>query len=128
MISLGIHIDLGQPESDEWVADATANLVAEVWETPIDEVHLIDDNSPPDTAKGFGLVALGSFVVRFATGEALGHLADVLVAWLGRDKGRSLTLTDGDRSLELTGLSAKNQRAIAIEWMEQSLHDQDRRG
>jgi hypothetical protein len=70
----------------------------------------------PEGARG-DAVALGALLIELGPG-ALSAIVGVVQAFLGRSSARSVRLKiDGDE-LELTGLSAEDQRRVIDSWIE----------
>jgi hypothetical protein len=63
-------------------------------------------------------LAIGGLAIRFAMQSAvLKSVVDTTVAWLGRQRARSVKLTlDGD-TLELTGVSSDEQDRLVDQWI-----------
>ena len=69
-------------------------------------------------AKGIGLGAIGAFLLQLVQAGAFSQVAGVLTGWLSRDKDRTLTLQDGERKIEVHGISKKDQQAALTAWLE----------
>jgi hypothetical protein len=62
-------------------------------------------------------MAIGTLVATFARPDLLTAIVAAVQSWLGGTGGRSVKLeVDGD-ALELTGVSSKEQRRLADEWL-----------
>lgn len=113
-----LSIEIGDHEGidDEDRERLAHDLAEELRE--LDGTELIDGPAgrAPAGSKGGGLV-WGTIFVRLAEFGATSGLASALVAWLGRDRGRTVTVQVGDDRLELTGVSARDQQRIAA-WFE----------
>jgi hypothetical protein len=116
-MEVGLHLDLGPGAGDAELDGAARALRDQLAATSVHRVALGADADAPAGAKGFGLAALGALVVQFVDAGGLGQVADVIAAWLQRDADRSVTLTDGTRTIELTGVRPSEQRAILEGWL-----------
>jgi hypothetical protein len=117
-VALAAVLDAG-PDSDAEELHALAGrLRDELLELDVEAVALDRSGEAPAGAKGVELLALGGLVVRFALNTAvLRSVVDATVAWLGRQRARSVKLTlDGD-TLEVTGVSSAEQRRLVDQWV-----------
>ena len=114
-IGLQLHLGPGAPDSE--LDDVTRALRDELAATPVHRVELGTELAAPELTKGFGLVALGSLILAFLDAGGLSQVVDVLSAWLQRDAHRTVTMTDGQRTIEVAGLSAKDQRELITRWL-----------
>jgi Effector Associated Constant Component 1 len=115
-LEVGVQLDLAGADEDE--LDRLTRLLRDELDA-VDEaaVELVETPAARERAKGFGLTEIGSLVVTLISSGALGAVANVVVGWLSRDKGRSATLVvDGD-SITLTNISSKQQQQLLDEWL-----------
>ena len=76
---------------------------------------------PPPGTKAVEVAALGALIVGVAKSQVLVNVVAAVRSWLGGQQQRSVRLElDGD-VLELTGVSSKEQRRLADEWLQR--HD-----
>jgi hypothetical protein len=115
---LAAVLDAGPGYEAEEVAELTQRLRGELLELDVDAVVPAAGGEAPEGAKGFELLAIGGLVVRFALkAPVLRSVVDTTVAWLGRQRARSVKLTlDGD-TLEVTGVSSDEQRRLIELWV-----------
>lgn len=105
-IELDADADAGAEERDE----LTRALRAELLDLDVESVER-PETPAPDGARGAGAVELGTLLVTFGQG-ALGLVTGTIARWVQRRGGRSVTLElDGDR-IELSGVSAEDQRRL----------------
>jgi hypothetical protein len=116
-MDVGLQLDLGPGVADAELDDAARALRDELAATSVHHVALGAAVDAPAGSKGFGLAALGALVLQFVDAGGLGQVADVLTVWLQRDAHRTVTLTDGNRTIELTGVRAAEQRALLTDWL-----------
>jgi hypothetical protein len=112
---VAIKLDVGRAEPDE-VEELSRLLLDELREADVD-AELVDAGDAPEGTKGFGLLAVGSLVVKIVSGKALKNALDVLRAWLARDANRSAKVVVGGNSIELSGLTADQQQQLIDEWV-----------
>jgi hypothetical protein len=110
-VSLRIDLDLGSGADAEEVDAAAGDLLRELRELDVDAAGRAPAAPAPEGTRGAELAALGSLVVTLGR-AAIGPLAGVLQAWLERRSGRSVKLTLGGDSIEITGGSAAYQRQL----------------
>jgi len=113
---LAVKLDLGAGASEEQADELTRALREELVDLGAD-VDLVDADDAPDGGKGFGLLAVGSLIVKIASSDALGNVVGALKAWVTRDAKRSVKLVLGDDSLELTGVTGAQQQQLIDEWL-----------
>jgi Effector Associated Constant Component 1 len=106
-VDLGLGADAGADEVDS----ATADLLRELRELDVESVERPSGGPPPEGSRAVELAALGALVVKLG-GAAVGPLAHVLQSWLARRSGRTIKLTLGADSLEISGGSAQYQREL----------------
>jgi hypothetical protein len=105
-VELGAGDGAGAEERDE----AARALREELLELDVDDVRRPTEPAPPG-ARGLDAATLGTLLVTLGQGT-LGAVAAAVQRWVSRGGGRSVTLElDGDR-IELTGVSAADQRRL----------------
>jgi hypothetical protein len=116
--TLAIHLIVG-PESDaQEVAEATLRLRRELLDLDVEAVELARAGEPPPGTRAVEVAALGALVVSVAKSQVLVNVVAAVRSWLGGQQQRSIKLElDGD-VLELTGVSSKEQRRLADEWLQ----------
>lgn len=115
---LAAVLDAGPDYEDEELFQLTQGLRDELLELDVDAVDLGAGGAAPDGAKAAELLAIGGLVIKFALNSAvLKSVVDTTVAWLGRQRARSVKLTlDGD-TLELSGVSSDQQSRLVEQWI-----------
>lgn len=115
---LAAVLDAGPDHDAEEVFELAQGLRGELLELDVDAVGLANDGEAPDGAKSPELLAIGGLAIRFALSlSVLKSVVDTTVAWLGRQRARSVKLTlDGD-TLELTGVSSDQQSRLVEQWI-----------
>ena len=63
------------------------------------------------------VAALGALVVHVADSQVLAAVVAAVRSWLAGSSRRSIKLQLGGDALELTGVSSKEQRRLADEWL-----------
>ncbi|NVI92965.1 hypothetical protein HUX53_38280 [Actinomadura sp. BRA 177] len=72
----------------------------------------------PEGAKSGTLMAIGTLVVSGVFSRtALRALVDLVAEWRKRTEARKVELVEGDDSLAVEGLSAKEQRELIDQWL-----------
>ena len=105
-----LHLELALDGADaEELDEATRDLQRELSELDI-EVSRPTSEAPPGT-RAVEVAALGSLVVK-AGSAALAPVARVLQGWLARRSGRTIKLTLGSDSIEISGGSAAYQQEM----------------
>ena len=111
-------LDAGPDSDAEEVTELTGRLRSELLDLDVERVDAKVGGEAPEGAKGLELLELGGLVVRFvADSGVLSSIANTTVAWLQRQRARSVKLTlDGD-TLELTGVSSAEQDRLIDLWV-----------
>jgi hypothetical protein len=122
---LAAVLDAGPDHDAEELLELTQGLRGELLELDVDAVGLGAHGEAPEGAKGVELLAFGSLVIQFAALKlpVLRSVVDATVAWLGRQRARSVKLTlDGD-TLEVTGVSSAEQSRLVEQWVARHAED-----
>jgi hypothetical protein len=116
--TLGIQLAVGPEEDPEQVAEATLWLRRELLELDVEAVELPAAGEPPPGSRGVELAALGGLLVTVGRSQLLGPVVAAVRSWLaGSTQPRTIKLElDGD-TLELSGVSSKEQRRLTDEWL-----------
>jgi hypothetical protein len=110
-LSLQLDLDLGADAGAEELDEAARELARELRELDVESVERLTAGEPPPGARAAEAVAIGSLMVTLGR-AALGTLAGVLQSWLARRSGRTVKLTLGADSIEISGGSAGYQRQL----------------
>lgn len=113
-----LRLQVGDENADqEELADLTARLRSELLDLDVEAVEQLRAGQPPPGTRAVDLMAIGTLVATFARPDLLTAIVAAVQSWLGGAGGRSVKLeVDGD-ALELTGVSSKEQRRLADEWL-----------
>jgi Effector Associated Constant Component 1 len=109
--ALRVDLDLGPGADSEEVDEAARALLRELRELDVDSVERVSAGEPPPDSRAVEVAAVGSLMVTLGR-SALGAVAGVLQAWLARRSGRTVKLTLGADSIEISGGSAAYQRQL----------------
>jgi Effector Associated Constant Component 1 len=109
--SLQLDLDLGAGAGAEELDEATRDLLRELAELDLEAVERPAGEPPPPGARGVEVALLGTLLVTLGQG-ALGAVSAVLQGWLSRRAGRTVKLTLGSDSVEISGGSAAYQRQL----------------
>lgn len=114
---LSVQVAAGPDGDAEEVAQATSQLRRELLGLDVDAVDVPEAGEPPPGSRAVEVAALGALVVKFANSQLLAAVVATIRSWLAGSSRRSIKLElDGD-ALELTGVSSKEQRRLADEWL-----------
>jgi hypothetical protein len=114
-LTLRVEDDESDPEE---LADLTAHLRQELLDLDVEAVESPRLGEPPPGSRAVDLVALGTLVVTIAKSELLVAVVASVRAWLAGSQQRSVKVTlDGD-TLELIGLSSKDQHRVVDQWLD----------
>jgi Effector Associated Constant Component 1 len=114
---LTVRVEDEEADPEE-LADLTAHLRHELLDLDVETVESSRAGPPPPGSRAVDLAALGTLVVTVAQPELLVTVVTAVRAWLAGSQQRSVKVTlDGD-TLELTGLSSKEQRRVVDQWLD----------
>ncbi len=113
-INFTVDDDVSAHELDE----LTAAMRRELLQLDVQSVDRVSGGPAPEGAKGIELAELGALVVSLGKATpVLGQVVAVIEAWVARSPNRTVKLTlDGD-TLELNGMSERDQRQVVKDWM-----------
>jgi hypothetical protein len=113
-INLQVDEDLSPIEMEE----LTAALQRELLQLDVESVDRVSAGPAPDGSRGVDLAALGELIVQVGkAAPVLGQVVAVIEAWASRSPKRTVKLTIGGDTLELDGLSERDQRLVIRNWM-----------
>jgi hypothetical protein len=112
-VSIDVQVDLGLGDGAdaEELDEAARDLLRELRELDVESVERPSAGPVPPGARAVEVAALGTLVVKLG-GAALGPVARVLQGWLSRRSNRSIKLTLGADSVEISGGSEAYQRQM----------------
>jgi hypothetical protein len=114
---LGIQLAIGGDAVAEEVAEATLQLRRELLDLDVDAVEPQAGGEPPPGTRGVELAALGALAVTISQSELLAPVMAAVRWWLAGSPQRSIRLELGGDTLELTGVSSKEQQRLTDEWL-----------
>jgi hypothetical protein len=114
---LWVEIDARLGDDAEYLARLTYRLRDELLALDVNNVELAAAGEAPDGSMGASVLATGGLVVRFVAQDVLRSIVSSVRSWLARQQCRSIKLTLGGDSLELTGISSATQDKLIELWM-----------
>jgi hypothetical protein len=113
-INLQVDDDISPLEMEE----LTAAMRRELLQLDVQSVDRLSGGPAPAGAKGVELAEIGALLVSLGKATpVLGQVVAVIQAWAARSPNRTVKLTlDGD-SLELNGMSEREQHQVVKDWM-----------
>jgi hypothetical protein len=113
-VNLEIDDDISPIEYEE----LTEAVQRELLQLDVAGVSRVPAGPIPDGARGIDLAARGARIVQVGSNApVLGQVVEVIRAWASRSPKRSAKLTIGGDTLELAGMSEKDQRLVIRDWM-----------
>ncbi|HEY1517528.1 MAG TPA: hypothetical protein VGF91_13995 [Solirubrobacteraceae bacterium] len=106
-MDLGVDRDEDAAEVDE----AARQLQRELLELDVDDVQRRREGAPPPGARAVDAAMLGGLAVT-AGKDVIGAVVRAIVQWIGRRSDRTVKLTIGEDSIELSSVSAEDQRRL----------------
>jgi hypothetical protein len=117
LATLRVQVAAGPGGDGEEIAQATWQLRRELLDLDVSAVDLPTAGEPPPGSRAADVAALGALVVSFADSQLLAGVVAAVRSFLAASSGRSVKLTLGGDVLELTGISSREQRRMADEWL-----------
>jgi hypothetical protein len=117
LAQLAVRVEDEEADPEE-LTDLTSHLRDELLDLEVEAVASPRLGEPPPGSRAVDLAALGTLIVTFAKPELLVAVVTPVRAWLAGFQQRSIKVTlDGD-TLELTGLSSKQQHRVVAQWLD----------
>lgn len=114
---LTIEVSVDGADSDE-IMELTSQLRDSLLELDVEAVYAPSKGAAPEGSKGVESLQLGSLIVQFLLQEGvLESVIRVLKSWLGHRSDRSVKVTLGDDSLELTGATSAQVSQLVEVWV-----------
>lgn len=112
-IEIGGDLDADADEVDEQLR----GLRSELLELDVETVDRVAGSPAPPGARGSAELA-GTLAVTLSNSAVLVAVVRALQSWIGRGKGRRVTLRLGDDMIEVDAASAEQQAALIESWVE----------
>jgi hypothetical protein len=106
-VSVHVHAD----EEPERLDRLTRLLREELLGLDVEDVAPARTGQAPPNARG-DAITVGTLIVTLANSAGLVGVCQLLRTWVTRDQGRSITLKNGKRSLEITGANTAQHQQI----------------
>lgn len=116
---LDVEVDAGPDADPGEVAEATAQLRDLLLQLDVETVEAPTSGEPPPGARSVETMAVGTLIVSLVNSSGLlSSVVGSVQSWLSRLGSHSVKLElDGD-VLEVTGISAKEQRELISHWID----------
>ena len=122
--SATVSIEIFEAEADPQRLDVlTRNLRDELLQAPVDSVGSPPGPPPPEGSRALSVAAAGALVVVLkGSAELVRQVVDIVRGWRQRDaENRSLKITLGDSTLELTNIDAAQQQRLIDEFVRRAM-------
>jgi hypothetical protein len=120
-MSVSLDVQLVDPSADEERVDALASqLRRELLEMDVEDVRRRSAGAAPDGTRALELAAVGALIVTMQqSSELLIRVVGAVREWLKRDPepARTVKLTIGDRTIELSAASSEQQDRLITEFV-----------
>lgn len=118
LMALGVQVAVGPDGDPDEVAQATLQLRRDLLDLDVDAAEVPGAGEPPPGSRAVDVAALGALVVNIADPQLLAAVVAAVRSWLADSSRRSVKLQLGGDALELTGVSSREQRRLADEWLD----------
>ena len=116
-----LAIQLSEPGADsERLDELTSRLRDELLNLDVENVERISDGEPPAGTRAFEVEAIGALLVTLQqSAPAIQGVINAIREWLKRDPepARTVKITLGDRTIELSAASGAQQDALVAEFL-----------
>jgi hypothetical protein len=106
-LEVGVEPDADAVELDE----AAVQLRWELLELDVATVKRLPGEAPPQGTRAADATLLGGMIVSLGQ-EAIGAVVRTIQAWVARSSRRSVKVTLGEDSIELTNVSGEDQHRL----------------
>ncbi len=115
---LAINLQVDDDVSSREMEELTAAIRRELLQLDVESVERVSGGPAPEGAKGIELAAIGELIVTLGKATpVLGQVVQVIQAWAARGPKRTVKLTLAGDTLELNGMSEKEQHQVVKDWM-----------
>jgi len=116
--ALELRVDVQCADGDaEEVDELTARLRNRLLELDVADVSPVRLGPPPAGSKGADVAVIGALLVQLATSSGLAAVVSTIRGWLGGGGSRTIKLSVGEDSLEVTGASSDQQQQLIDDWL-----------
>jgi hypothetical protein len=113
-----VEVGGGEDADDAVRAELASRLRADLEASDdVESVRLATSGDAPAGAKAGDAVMWGTLIVSVVSTGALTALITLARDWVGRQRDGSVRVKIGDDELELTAVSAEDQRRLVDEWL-----------
>ncbi|NEA98652.1 hypothetical protein [Streptomyces sp. SID13726] len=117
-MQIAVVIELADGDAEETDAQTRALQEELLLLDAADTVHLPVGATAPPGSRGGTVTTLGALLVTGVFSRAaLGALVSLVGEWRQRAQARRVELTEGEDSLIVEGVSAKDQKALVEAWL-----------
>ncbi|HEY3733727.1 MAG TPA: hypothetical protein VGL63_07405 [Streptosporangiaceae bacterium] len=116
-VSLRVKVAAGPGADTQEVADATLRLRRELLNLDVVDVATLRAGEAPPGSRAVDMLAVGTLVVNLAEAQILPTVVATVRSWLAGSSWRRVRLELGGDVLDLTGVSSREQRRLADEWL-----------
>lgn len=115
---LEINLNVGDDLSPLEMETLTAAMRRELLNLDVASVDRVSGGPAPDGSRGVELAAIGALLVNLGKATpVLGQVVEVIQAWAARAPNRTVKLTLGGDTLEVSGMSDDEQKRVVKDWM-----------
>lgn len=110
-LQLRVDVALDDEADASELDDAARGLREELLDLDVEDVRPLTDGPPPEGARAIEVAIFGSLIVHAAQ-EVISAIVRRTESWAGRRSSRTVKLTLGDDTLELSGASGEDQQRL----------------
>ena len=115
-----VLIVIAEPDADrERLEELSAGLRRDLLELEVDDVRRVTTGEVPPGARGFDLATAGALTLVLERSVTVASaVLKTIRGWVGGgESARTVTLTIGDRTLEMTGVTSDQQERLTAEFL-----------
>jgi hypothetical protein len=115
-VEVRIDVECAMSDAEE-VDELTRGLRSQLLELDVADVSPVRVGPPPVGSKGADVAAIGALLVQLATSSGLATVVSAIRSWLGSGGPRTVKLSVGGDSLEVTGATSRQQQQLIDDWL-----------
>jgi hypothetical protein len=126
LAELVLELSPGADADSAEVFDLTSKLRHELLDLDVQHVGRPTGDEAPEGARGLEIAAVGTLIVQaLNSAGTLKAIVARINEFLSRDKERTATLSIGGDTLQMTGLSSRDQERQVSDWVERHADPDD---
>jgi len=120
-ITLQVTLNKDEHETDSDIAKLSQQLRSELLKLNIENVDYQRKENLVNGTKAGDIISWETLIITLAaSGGVISTLINFILGWVKRNEGRGVTLELNGNKLEVTGLSANEQKELIETWLKRN--------